>query len=264
MRYEPALGYWRATPRRRLWWALTQVYDAVRREPPMRRAQQRYMARLARLWAPPPATQLQRWWQAAQAVQRQAPPPPPPEETLGLPAAVVAGVTAWLQAQWPAVWELLLTLRAEAREATEAWWNVTLPPEVRAAVEAHGLQYTERIAENAQGRMLQLVAAALAATATAAAFARQVRLEWMREVLQRAERIAVTEWQQVAGAATEAALQVRQIRRRAWRTVGDARVCPICRGNGAAGPRPVGQPFPSGNSAPPAHTTCRCWIVEVA
>jgi hypothetical protein len=34
--------------------------------------------------------------------------------------------------------------------------------------------------------------------------------------------------------------------------------CPDCDDNALAGPTPLGQPFPTGQVAPPAHPGCRC------
>jgi SPP1 gp7 family putative phage head morphogenesis protein len=43
-----------------------------------------------------------------------------------------------------------------------------------------------------------------------------------------------------------------------WLTAEDERVCPVCMANEAAGPVAIGEPFPSGDLAPPAHPRCRC------
>lgn len=39
--------------------------------------------------------------------------------------------------------------------------------------------------------------------------------------------------------------------------------CPICSENGAAGPIPINQEFPSGHMRPPAHPNCRCALAPV-
>lgn len=46
-----------------------------------------------------------------------------------------------------------------------------------------------------------------------------------------------------------------------WFDSMDARVCPICRGNAAAGPVPIGDRFPSGDKHPPGHPRCRCALL---
>ncbi len=43
-----------------------------------------------------------------------------------------------------------------------------------------------------------------------------------------------------------------------WVTAASA--CPICLRNAAAGPVPLGQPFPSGALSPPQHPHCRCAV----
>jgi hypothetical protein len=43
-----------------------------------------------------------------------------------------------------------------------------------------------------------------------------------------------------------------------WLTEEDAKVCPVCEANEAAGPVKLGEPFPSGDTEPPAHPNCRC------
>ena len=47
----------------------------------------------------------------------------------------------------------------------------------------------------------------------------------------------------------------------AWLTAKDERVCPLCSGNQAAGYLPIGDPFPSGDTQPPGHVSCRCCLV---
>ena len=39
--------------------------------------------------------------------------------------------------------------------------------------------------------------------------------------------------------------------------------CPICLANEAAGPRYLGEPFPSGKTAPPEHPNCQCALIPV-
>ncbi|MCL4736498.1 MAG: hypothetical protein KJ050_16355 [Candidatus Omnitrophica bacterium] len=45
-----------------------------------------------------------------------------------------------------------------------------------------------------------------------------------------------------------------------WMTVGDDRVSQQCRANQSAGPIPVKEHFPSGQTKPPAHPNCRCTL----
>jgi hypothetical protein len=46
-----------------------------------------------------------------------------------------------------------------------------------------------------------------------------------------------------------------------WSSARDSRVCPECRANSAAGPVPIGQPFPSGGIMPPGCQGCRCALL---
>jgi hypothetical protein len=46
-----------------------------------------------------------------------------------------------------------------------------------------------------------------------------------------------------------------------WSAARDIRVCPDCRANSAAGPVPIGQPFPSGGVMPPGCQGCRCALL---
>jgi hypothetical protein len=61
-----------------------------------------------------------------------------------------------------------------------------------------------------------------------------------------------------AALAVYEALDVAEVR---WVTEADNRVCPICDANSAAGPVKLGDPFPSGDPAPPAHPRCRCAVI---
>lgn len=51
-----------------------------------------------------------------------------------------------------------------------------------------------------------------------------------------------------------------------WQTMDDGRECAICLANEDAGPVLLGQPFPSGHTAPPVHPKCseRCAIIPSA
>jgi hypothetical protein len=64
-----------------------------------------------------------------------------------------------------------------------------------------------------------------------------------------------------AGVAAIAAYGLRQVEMGSWETGSAAKVCPLCTGNAAAGPVPIGRPYPSGATSAPAHPNCRCAIV---
>ena len=61
----------------------------------------------------------------------------------------------------------------------------------------------------------------------------------------------------VAGAAHHAYREAG-VAEHEWVTAQDAKVCPICAANEAAGPVVLGMPFPSGDLTPPGHPRCRC------
>lgn len=76
-----------------------------------------------------------------------------------------------------------------------------------------------------------------------------------------AELIAWTEFSRAHIAAAVQAYLDNGIAYARWQTVHDARVCRPCRANEAAGPTPVGQPYPSGVPWPPDHPRCRCALL---
>ena len=77
----------------------------------------------------------------------------------------------------------------------------------------------------------------------------------------RAYRIALTELVKAQSAATIATYQRAGVREHVWASVEDAKVCPACDANAAAGPVQVGMPFPSGDAAPPIHPNDRCALL---
>lgn len=80
----------------------------------------------------------------------------------------------------------------------------------------------------------------------------------------RAYRIALTELVKAQSAATIATYQRAGVREHVWASVEDAKVCPACDTNAAAGAVQVGMPFPSGDAAPPIHPNDRCALLPVA
>lgn len=76
-----------------------------------------------------------------------------------------------------------------------------------------------------------------------------------------AEMIAQTEVTRAMSLAALQAYKASGIGMVRWLTVEDSRVCAKCDANEAAGPRPIGTPFPSGDICPPGHPRCRCAAV---
>lgn len=73
--------------------------------------------------------------------------------------------------------------------------------------------------------------------------------------------LAVTEITRAAAAAAQYVYQQHDITLVSWLSEEDDRVCAACLGNEAAGPRPIGTPFPSGDVLPPLHPNCRCAVL---
>lgn len=76
-----------------------------------------------------------------------------------------------------------------------------------------------------------------------------------------AHMVAQTEMTRAVSAATQATYRRNGIESNEWATAADQRVCPVCDGNAADGPVRIGMSFDSGDSAPPAHPSCRCALM---
>lgn len=77
----------------------------------------------------------------------------------------------------------------------------------------------------------------------------------------RAKMVAHTEMARAQSAATVESYESTGVRERSWLGLDDAKECPLCDANGAEGGVPMGEPFSSGDMAPPAHPWCRCALV---
>ena len=100
-------------------------------------------------------------------------------------------------------------------------------------------------------------------SATQFDFARRMRQEWDGLSRDRAELIAVTEYNAAASGATLDAYKDMGVPRVRWFTVGRGSTvppCPICVSNAAVGEVPTGNVFPGGVTNPPQHPRCRCAI----
>jgi hypothetical protein len=81
---------------------------------------------------------------------------------------------------------------------------------------------------------------------------------------ERAWRIADYETTSAAWQATLQAFRAsNRVEAATWRTMQDPDVSADCEENAAVGEVPLGQAFPSGHHAPPAHPNCRCWLEPV-
>lgn len=77
---------------------------------------------------------------------------------------------------------------------------------------------------------------------------------------QDADLIARTEATRAMNAAAMEAYRSAGVQKVQWITR-SGNPCPICLANEAAGPRYLGEPFPSGDTAPPAHPHCECALI---
>jgi len=76
-----------------------------------------------------------------------------------------------------------------------------------------------------------------------------------------ARMVALTELTRASAEAARAAYTAAGITTWRWMTEPDA--CPVCVANEAAGPRFIGEAWPDGSAAPPAHPHCRCSVLPL-
>jgi SPP1 gp7 family putative phage head morphogenesis protein len=76
-----------------------------------------------------------------------------------------------------------------------------------------------------------------------------------------ARMVALTELTRASAAAARTAYTAAGITTWRWMTEPDA--CPVCVANEAAGPRVIGEVWPDGSAAPPAHPHCRCSVLPL-
>ena len=130
---------------------------------------------------------------------------------------------------------------------------------LQALLESYGIRTIKSVADTNMDRLAEEIGNAVAEGDSAASLAR--RLPDILNVSGRADMIARTEVARAVTAATMSRYTQTGISRKEWEVAPDERVCPICRGNEAAGDIPTSQPFPSGVLAPPGHPNCRCAIM---
>jgi hypothetical protein len=79
--------------------------------------------------------------------------------------------------------------------------------------------------------------------------------------LGRAAAAAITEITRASGVAALFGYRQRKVEMGRWDPDPNSQICELCDNNVAFGPVPIGQPYPSGDAYPPAHTNCRCAVV---
>jgi hypothetical protein len=75
-----------------------------------------------------------------------------------------------------------------------------------------------------------------------------------------ARMVAITEVSRAMQAAAMEAYRAAGVKKVRWITR-SGHPCPVCLANEAAGPRWLGEPFPSGDTMPPAHPNCECALI---
>ena len=249
MTYAPAVGYWRTSPRHLLLWATIGVLDRIERQAPEERQIRRHVARLRRLLASIVTRQLaQRLWRLVTKQRDEEPDP--------LDAAIVAAIAAIT----PTLISEVRTIRETALVTVERRFHQQLFDELRDQALREAFEDVRNIPDTLKEELRNLARKTMAEFKTQEDFARNLSRRWSEFSREHAELIARTEWARVAGKATVELYRQQGTAKKVWYTVGDVRVCAICRSNAAAGPIPIDEPFPSGADTTPAHPRCRCSV----
>ncbi len=110
-------------------------------------------------------------------------------------------------------------------------------------------------------RRLQTFARVLADAKTRGLTAKQLS-QALRDVLQDdawVRMVALTELTRASAEAARTAYTEAGVTR--WRWATEPGACPVCEANAEAGPRVIGEAWPDGSAAPPAHPHCRCGVL---
>jgi SPP1 gp7 family putative phage head morphogenesis protein len=200
--------------------------------------------------------------------------------------AITAALKRVLDRLWPEAW----VLGEKSAEALTAGletpdWGTWKPGDYEAAQEIAGPGLRQLLAEagirikSIADSRLEELSAVLEQTLASDEVTREMDqpkpvtlsvqslADQLRDVLDnpgRAELVAQTE---IARAQSSAALREyaeSAVERVEWSTAEDAKVCPRCDADEAAGPVPIHTAFPSGNLMPPGHPRCRCALIPAA
>jgi hypothetical protein len=90
--------------------------------------------------------------------------------------------------------------------------------------------------------------------------ARRLDRQKQKLLRDRRETIARTEQRFATSAGNRLEAEGRGAMFKASVSARDDRVSDVCQANEAAGPIPIGEPFPSGDQVPPFHPNCRCTL----
>jgi hypothetical protein len=146
--------------------------------------------------------------------------------------------------------------------------NEPLEPEPDAEVDRQAEEFAQERAEllkDVPNKVRDALDAELAKPDAAAESLRELS-ERLGKVAQKIEdgygkMVMNTETHTAYGHAALRVLQWRGYETKVWQAVGDERTCPTCMGCEDLGPMPMGAEFVPGVVAPPAHNSCRCWLV---
>lgn len=146
--------------------------------------------------------------------------------------------------------------------------NEPLEPEPDAEVDRQAEEFAQERAEllrDVPNKVRDALDAELAKPDAAAESLRELS-ERLGKVAQKIEdgygRMVVnTETHTAYGHAALRVLAWRGYDTKLWQAVGDERTCPTCMSCEDRGPLPLGDEFVPGVVAPPAHNSCRCWLV---
>jgi SPP1 gp7 family putative phage head morphogenesis protein len=247
MVYQPAPGYWRTTPRHIVLWATIGVLDRIERQVPERRVLRRYEARLRRIIERVVTRDAAlRWWRMA---NKAADDPIPDAELDRAVSVIVQALTAEVQ-----------SLRKDALASVEQRFGRGLPPALKERAINAAFELVRNIPDTLRDELRRTMRETLKERRTQFDFARTISRQWQEISRKRAELIARTEWARVAGQATLDLYRQQGTRGKIWYTVADAKVCPICQSNAAAGPIPIDEAFPGGVDTTPQHPRCRCAV----
>lgn len=249
MTYQPAVGYWRNSPRHVLLWTTIGVLDRIERQIPEERRLRRHIARLRRLIAGIVNRKLaKRLWDL---VAKQQEPDIPDAALEAIIAAAIAAIAS-------ALFSEIRAIREDALITVERRFGQELIDELREQALREAFELVRNIPNTLKEELRDLARETMMEFKTHEDFARALSRRWAEFSRERAELIARTEWARVAGRVTVELYRMQGTRKKVWYTVGDARVCAICQQNAAAGPIPIDEPFPSGVDTVPAHPRCRC------
>lgn len=170
----------------------------------------------------------------------------------GDPAAdqIKAALAGVLMKLWLDAW------KAGAKGAGETAGDfVKIPDQIVAdRISRMAARWLQEVTDTVLGRL----AAILAKGGSAAGLEAAVKALLADEA--HARLIVVTETTRAMAMAAMEVYRAARVEKVRWITR-SANPCPVCLVNEAAGPVYVGEPFPSGSTAPPEHPNCECALI---